>query len=120
MRIRTCVLGELHREHPDLGAVGAEDVREARRDDGAEAVVLERPGGVLARRAAAEVAAGHQDRRAGVRGLLEREALLAPPVPEQELAEAGALDALQELLGDDLVGVDVGAVERADDALDAR
>ena len=53
---------ELHREQPDLGAVGAEDVGEARRDDGLEAVVLERPGRVLAARAAAEVAPGHQHR----------------------------------------------------------
>ena len=36
----------------------------------------------------------------------------AAPVEEEELAVAGALDALEELLGDDLVGVDVGAVER--------
>ena len=41
---------------------------------------------------------------------LELQALLAPVV-EQELAEARALDPLQELLRDDLVGVDVGAVE---------
>ena len=34
------------------------------------------------------------------------------PVEEQELAEAGALDPLEELLGDDLVGIDVGAVQR--------
>ena len=40
--------------------------------------------------------------------------LVLAPVEEQELAEAGALDALQELLRDDLVGVDVGAVERRD------
>ena len=54
-------------------------------------------------------------------GAVEREALLAAPVPEeQELAEARALDALEELLGDDLVGVDVGTVERADHTLDAR
>ena len=36
----------------------------------------------------------------------------AAPVVEEEVAVAGALDALEELLGDDLVGVDVGAVER--------
>ena len=42
---------------------------------------------------------------------------VAAPVVEQELAVAGALDALEELLGDDLVGVDVGAVERDEDAL---
>ena len=34
---------------------------------------------------------------------------LLPPVMEQELAEAASLDALKELLRDDLVGVDVGA-----------
>ncbi len=36
------------------------------------------------------------------------------PVVEQELAEAGPLDALEELLRDDLVGVDVGPVEDRD------
>src|SRR5204863_7037251 len=53
-----------------------------------------------------------QDRGAVELDPVQREARLAEPVPEQELTEAGALDALQELLGDDLVGVDVGAVER--------
>src|SRR6185437_14077280 len=36
------------------------------------------------------------------------------PVVEQKLAVAGPLDPLQELLGDDLVGVDVRAVEHRD------
>jgi hypothetical protein len=35
---------------------------------------------------------------------------LLGPVVEEELAEAGPLDPLEELLGDDLVGVDVVAV----------
>ena len=35
-----------------------------------------------------------------------------PPVEEQKIAVAGALDALQKLLGNDLVGIDVGAIER--------
>ncbi len=38
----------------------------------------------------------------------------AAPVIEEEFAEAGALDALQELFGDDLVGINVGAVKRGD------
>ena len=38
------------------------------------------------------------------------------PVVEQELAEAGALNALQKLLGNDLVGIDVGAIERNDNS----
>jgi hypothetical protein len=36
------------------------------------------------------------------------------PLVEQVRAEARALDRLQELLGDDGVGIDVGAVERRD------
>jgi len=42
--------------------------------------------------------------------------LVLLPVVEEELAEAGALDALEELLGDDLVCVDVvaGAVVAAE------
>ena len=31
----------------------------------------------------------------------------AAPIVEEEFAEAGALDSLEKLLGDDLVGVDV-------------
>ena len=58
------VLRQLDRHETDLQAVVAEDVGEARRDDGPEAVVLERPDGVLARRAGAEVRPGDQDRRA--------------------------------------------------------
>ena len=33
---------------------------------------------------------------------------------EEELAEAGPLDPLEELLGDDLVGIDVGPIHRND------
>ncbi len=51
------LLVEDRRQQPDLGAVGVEDVGEGRRDDRLEAEVLQRPGGVLARGAAAEVAA---------------------------------------------------------------
>jgi hypothetical protein len=35
----------------------------------------------------------------------------AAPVVEKEVSIAGALDALEKLLGDDLVGIDVGAIE---------
>ena len=46
-------------------------------------------------------------------------AVLLRPVEEEELAEAGPLDPLEELLGHDLVGVDVVAVEHADLAVDS-
>src|SRR5204863_4115256 len=52
--------GQLDREQADLRAVRAEDVREAGRDDHAEAIVLERPGRVLTARAAAEVPPGDE------------------------------------------------------------
>jgi hypothetical protein len=107
------VVRDHHRQQADLRAVAEEDVGEARRHDGGEAVVLQRPRGVLARGAAAEVGAGGEDRVGG-----QVPAVLLGPVVEQELAEAGPLDPLEELLGDDLVGVDVGAVEHADIALD--
>ena len=57
--------------------------------------------------------AGDQDR---VR--LQLDLAVADPVVEEELAEAGPLDPLEELLGDDLVGVDVGAVQHRHLALD--
>ena len=116
----TSSAGSVDRDQADLRGVRAEDVAERRRDDDVEAVVLERPGGMLARRPAAEVATGQQDRRAGVHGSVELElgswlaVLVEAPVEEQELPVAGPLDPLQERLRDDLVGVDVGAVEHRD------
>src|SRR5260370_116543 len=83
-----------------------QDVADARRDDRAEPVVLQAPRGVLARGPAAEVPPGGQD---GVSR--ELPARLLGPVVEQELPVAGPLDALEELLGHDLVGVDVVPVQ---------
>src|SRR3954453_11072287 len=100
------LLVEDRRQQPDLGAVGVEDVGEGGRDDRLEAEVLQRPGGVLAGGTAAEVGSGDEDR---VR--LQLDFAVADPVVEEELAEAGSLDPLEELLGDDLVGVDVAAVQ---------
>ena len=92
-------------------------------DDGADAVVGERPRRMLARRAAPEVAPGDEDRSRLVSSWLSTKSGrggpvgVAAPVVEEELAVAVSLDALEELLGDDLVGVDVGAVERDERAL---
>jgi hypothetical protein len=41
-----------------------------------------------------------------------------PPLVEQVRSEAAALDGLQELLGNDGVGVNVGAVDRQYHAVD--
>src|SRR5205085_2366769 len=76
-----------------------------------EAVVHQRPHRVLARRSGAEVGAGDEDRGAGVLSVVEHEVAVVTPFREQAEAEAGALDLLQPVAGDDLVGVDIGPVE---------
>src|ERR1700683_1980542 len=58
----TILLGEHYLQHPDLGAVGVEDVGDRGCDDRLEAVVLQPPWCMLARGSAAEVLAGDEDR----------------------------------------------------------
>ena len=106
-----------HRHETVLRRVVAEDVAEARRDHGLEAELLDRPHRVLARGAGAEVRAGDEDRRAGEPLVVEHELRVVAPLGEQALLEAGALDPLQPVARDDLVGVDVAAVERHGGAL---
>src|SRR6478672_4053079 len=129
---RIDLVGRQHdRQQAVLETVVVENVGEARRDDRAEAVFLQRPWRVFPRGAAAEVLAGQQHAGALVARRVEDElrverphAVVAPgladvevaPFVEQVRSEAGALDRLQELLGDDLVGVDIGAVERTGQA----
>src|SRR5690606_3357785 len=70
------------------------------------------------RRAGAEVGAGHEDLGVGEALVVQDEAGVVAPLGEQALVEAGALDLLEPVAGDDLVGVDVGAVEGHGGALD--
>ena len=105
------VRGQRDGDEPDLDRVREEDVAERRRDHDVEAVVLERPRGVFPRRAAAEVRPGDAGSSRRRPRAVQLEVGILPPVVEEELAVARALDALEELLRDDLVGVDVGPVE---------
>ena len=93
--------------------VAAEDVGEPGRDDGLEAVVLQRPDRVLARGAGAEVGAGDQDRGALARsGWLRTNSGSLRQAANSAVLEAGAGDPLEVDRGDDLVGVDVAAAQR--------
>src|SRR5216684_7221952 len=118
------LLRQLDRQDAVLEAVVVEDVGEARRDDAAYAEIQERPGRVLARAAAAEILADDQDLRLPVGRLVEDEIRVLRPViavaqlVEEGLAQAGALDRLQMLLGDDLVGVDIDHRQRRGDAVE--
>ena len=81
----------------------------------------QRPGRVLARRAAAEIVAGDEDLGVAVGRLVEHEIRVLRAVVavahlgEQPLAEAGPLDRLQILLRDDHVGVDIDDRQRRRD-----
>src|SRR5262249_1458728 len=105
-------LGQGDRQEAVLERIVLEDLAERGGDHGAETVVAQRPGRVLARRADAEVLACEQDLRALVTRLVEHELGVLAPRGEAGVAEAGALDRLQVPLRNDLVGVDVRAVER--------
>jgi hypothetical protein len=117
-----CRIVQPDREHAVLEAVVVEDVGETRRDEHAKSVVGKRPGGVLAARATAEVAPRQEDAGTAVFGPVQleigivRPVVVKPPIEEQVLSKAGSLDPLEELLGDDLVGIDVGPVHGSDEA----
>src|SRR5208337_2865050 len=86
----------------------------------------ERPNRVLPRAARSEVRPRDQDRGAAVASGIQHEigilGAVRPkaPVEEKPLLESAAHDRFQELLGNDLVGVDVGAVERRHQAGEIR
>src|SRR5208282_3714282 len=115
---------DLHRQNAVLETVVVKNIAERGRDHARDAEILERPGRVLARRAAAEIAASDQDLCLAISRLVEHKiGVLAAVVAvalfgEQSLAKPGALDGFQILLGDDHVGVDVDHLQRRRDALE--
>ena len=102
----------LGRDEAGLAGVAAEDVGEAAGDHDLEAVVHQRPHGVLARRPGAEVGAGDEHGGAVVLRPVDDELRVLAPGREQPVLEAGAGDPLEVDRRDDLVGVDVAAPQR--------
>src|SRR5882724_373682 len=106
------------RQETVLEAVVEEDVAEARRDHGAEAVIVKRPHRMLARGAAAEVAVADQDFRRAIFGAVEHELrLLAAVVVEAQVVEQQRTPAVlavapEKARRDDLVGIDVRRAQR--------
>ncbi len=120
------------RQQAVLEAVVEEDVGVAGRDDAAKTVLLQGPRRVLAAGAATEVLPGQQHAGTLVTLGVEHEILVqralgvvlvglahvqVAPFVEQVGAKAGALDRLEKLLGNDLVGVDVGTIQRRDQTI---
>lgn len=116
---------DLDGQHAVLEGVVEEDIGERRGDDTLDAKVKQGPGGVLTRGTASEVGSSHnQDIGLAVDALVKdeigdlRAVRVVAQLVEQGLAQTGPLDGLQELLGDDSVGVDVGTVHGGGNALE--
>src|SRR5438445_1971966 len=98
-------------EQAVLERVVPEDIGEAGADDGAEAEVEQCPWRVLARRAAAKVVAGDEDRCINrdrrIKGKVNTRlsALIDSPVSEEMRAQSAALDRLEKARRNDLIGV---------------
>src|SRR5579871_6806321 len=103
-----------HRHQSILQRIVTEDVGDLGADDRAKAIVEQCPGRMLARRAAAEVAAADEDLSAPGRRIVEYEVLpwaagrVIAPIIEQVLAQSLARGSPQKARRDDLVGVDIG------------
>ena len=99
-----------------LRAVVGEDVGERRSDDGAKTEIGERPDRMLARGSATEILPGQQNARLLVTRIVEHKRLCTrrglSPVVKKKLPKPRALNALQKLLGNDLIGVDIHPIER--------
>src|SRR4029077_16399867 len=113
-QFRDFVVLQHHVQESILRAVVREDVGERRSNGDARTEIGERPDGVLARVSATEILASQQKARLLVARMVENEGLPGRPSPvvEKKFPETGALDALQELLGNDLIGVDIHPIER--------
>src|SRR3984893_4248433 len=113
-------LGQHYRQHSILRAVIGKNVGKRRSDHRAKTEILQRPYSVFAGRSATEILAGHKNASSCITRLVQREGRIwqtifrAAPIVKQKLAKAGALNSLEELLGNDLVGIDVSAMERSD------
>src|SRR5690606_3348794 len=119
--------GQHDRQQAVLVAVVEEDIGEAGRDDGAEAVLAQRPRRMFARRTAAEILARQQDGSTLIARLVQHEIRIQrtrgivparftdiqiTPFVEQVRTEAAALDRFQKLFRDDRIGIHIGAIQR--------
>src|SRR5580704_10489319 len=117
-------LGQSNQQNAVLARVGMKNVGEGRRDHTTKAVVGKSPRGMFARGSTTEVLSRDQNLRILVVRMIQNEIrmrcagirpfLNTPPIVEKKIAIAGAFDPLEELLGDDLIGIDILAIEGCD------
>src|SRR4051794_4600929 len=115
------LLADADRQNAVLEAVVVKNIAERSRDHATDAEIQQRPRRVLAARATAEIIAGNQDFRVAIGRLVEDEirvfaaVILVALFRKQSLAEPGALDGFQVLLGDHHVGIDIDDLQRRRD-----
>ncbi len=110
---------QANEQDPILYAIIGEDVGKTRRNHRANPIVRQRPRRMLAARATAKILLcqknlgtlqlGVIQDKIGVR--IEEVAIAVAPVEKKKLAQTLALDGLQELLGDDGIGIDIGPIK---------
>src|SRR6266542_2815874 len=75
---------------------------------------------MFTRRAATEILPCNENRRPAISGFVQRKRRIGltvrkkPPVEKKKFTETGALDTLEKLFRNDLIGVDVWSIERGD------
>src|SRR5581483_8619402 len=103
-------------------AVIRKDIGKRGRNDHAKSIIGQCPYRVLARRPAAKILSGYQDGCILITRLVEHERFLClsrgvfAPIVKNKFSETRLLNPLQKLLGNDLVGIDIGAVQRRNQA----
>lgn len=105
-----------------LEAIVVEDIGETWGDDHAETVILQRPWSVLATRSATEVPPRQQHTRVAILGQIEnkfriiRPVVQVAPIEKKEFFIARSLNSFEELLRDNLIGIDVRPIHGQDKA----
>jgi hypothetical protein len=103
---------ERDRQHAILEAVIREDIGKRRRKDRPKSKLAQRPRCMLPRRSTTKILPRNKNRRAFVTWLIENESWIRTPIVKQKLTKPRTLDAFQKLLRDDLIRVNVRAIER--------
>jgi hypothetical protein len=117
------VFAQDYGEHTVFHAVIGEDVGERGRDEDAKTEILQRPHGMFPRRPTPEILSRHQNARARVAWIVEDERRVmlaiagATPIVEQKLPKSCTLDPLQELFGNNLIGINIRSMQRCDPTL---
>src|SRR5215472_5228501 len=111
-------IGQLDSQEPVFGRIVGENVGKRRRNHRPEPKVHESPNRMFPRRSTPEILSRHQYACSRIARFVQHKVgilrSISPkaPVIEDKLSESGLFNPLQKLLGNDLISIDVNAVQR--------